>query len=284
MPLSAAQIRFYKTFGFLVRKNVFTPDEVRAYTAEIDRRADESHRLIPFDPGKIGQGGRQHSLLVSSTPFLTALMEDDRLAGAAEELCGEIAWIGAAAHQFVGDSVWHYDGGCPEAAGVNNLIYAQPVRADSGSLRVVPGSHLPHVFETVADFEPMGPLWTRAAATPEQKRRALAAIPSIPCFVCDADPGDDRRACTLSYHALPQSPEQIELAILNSQASMQSRDTATDPWNPPRDFTDEWLANPQNNRRRAFWIEQLRKYSQMELGQHGVRADVENGKSKMVPV
>ena len=51
-------------------------------------------------------------MLVPSTPFLTALMEDDRLAGAAEDMVGQIAWIGTGAHQFVGHSVWHYDGGC----------------------------------------------------------------------------------------------------------------------------------------------------------------------------
>ena len=140
MIITEEQVRFFETFGFLVRKNVFTADEVARYTEEMNRRAEESHHLVPFVPDEIGQGGRQHSLLVPSTPFLTALMEDERLAGAAEDMVGEIAWIGAYAHQFVGHSVWHFDGGCREWDGVNNLIYTQPVRADSGALRVLPGS------------------------------------------------------------------------------------------------------------------------------------------------
>ena len=298
--LTQDQVSFFKTFGFLVRKNVFTPDEVRAYSEEIGRRAADSARCVPFEPEKIGQGGRQHSMLGASTPFTTSLVEDERMVGAAEQMCGEIAWAESSGIQFVGDSVWHYDGGCFEASGVNNLIYTQPVRADSGALRIIPGSHLPAFHEMVASFDPLGPQWTRAAATPEQKQRALDDIGAIPCFVCDADPGDvvsfhlrvyhgslgggtDRRACTLAYHAQPQTPEQTELAILVSQHALKTRDNSSDPWNPSKGFPDEWQANPQNNPRRAFWIEQLHKFSQMETEQHGVRATAENGKWKMVP-
>ena len=301
MVLTEEQVQFFNTFGFLVRKNVFTPDEVETYTEEIDRRAAESHALVPYEPEDIGQGGRQHSLLVPSTPFLTSMMEDDRLAGAAEEMCGEIGWIGTTAHQFSGDSVWHFDGGCREWAGVNNLIYTCPVRADSGGLRVLPGSHHWDVHEQVAGFDPLGPEWTRAAATPEQKQRALEAVHSIPCFVCEANPGDvvsfdmqvyhcsfggggDRRACTLSFHATPRTPEQIEMAIISCEHSLESHDNAADPWNPTQEFPDEWLANPQGSPRRASWIEHLHKYSQMEKGLQGVRGDVEYGKIKMVRI
>ncbi len=300
MILSDQQVQFFETFGFLVRRNVFSAAEVVRYTAEVDLRAAASHRLIPFVPAAIGQGGRQQNLLVPSTPFLTSLMEDDRLAGAAEELVGELAWIGANAHQFVGNSVWHFDGGCRQWNGVNNLIYTRPVRGDSGALRVLPGSHHWEVHEAAASYDPLGTRWTRAAATPEEKRRALAAVDAIPGFVCDANPGDvvsfhmqvyhgssggggDRRACTLSYHGMPQTPEQTEMAIHMAEGALRDGDNSHAPWNPVREFPDEWIANPEDNPRRAAWVANLRKYSAMEKEKHGVRAEVENGKLAMVP-
>ena len=96
--------------------------------------------------------------------------------------------------------------------------------------------------------------------------------------------GDDRRACTLSYHAEPRTPEQTEMAIHMAADAMGVRDNAGDPWNPAREFSDEWLGNPQESPRRVGWINHLRRYSEMEKEQHGVRAEVENGKLKMVRI
>ena len=294
--LSEDQLQHFKTFGFLILKNALSPDEVRTLQDEWTQRAEEAARIVPFD----GTKTRDMMAQGATTPFLAALFEDDRLAGMGEQLFGRLIPAGAIAHRYVGDSEWHYDAGGYDAYGLKVAIYLDPVRADTGALRVIPGTHLRPFHDEVAQFDPVGPRWSRAAATPEEKKRALEGIDSIPCYVCDSDPGDivafdlrtyhasrggavDRRMCSFTYYNYPHEPAEIELIILNAQGHMSQRDNSGDPWNPPG-LPAEWLANPQNNPRRADWIKSLQKFSRMEPEQRGVKALVENGKWKIAEI
>ena len=293
--LSEDQLQHFETFGFLVLKNALAPGEVQTLREESDRRSEEASRYVRFD----GTKSRDMSALGSTTPFTASLFEDDRLAGVGEQIFGELICANATAHRYVGDSEWHYDAGGYDAYGIKFAIYLDPVRADSGALRVIPGTHKRPFHDQVAEFDPVGPRWSRAAATPEEKQRALAGIGSIPCYVCDSDPGDivafdlrlyhaslggcvDRRMCSFTYYNYPHASAEIELTVLNARGHMSRRDNSSDPWNPPG-YPEEWLANPHNNPRRNAWIQPLRQFSQMDLEQRGVRAVVENGKWKIAP-
>ena len=139
--LSDTEREKLKIFGFLVVKNVVTPQEIQIMRDEIDPRGKEAARYVRFESKEIGAGGRQLNVFGASTPFLASVVEDDRLAGAAVKMFGELAWPSVGAHQFVGDSGWHYDRGSFDARGSNFILYMEPVRGDSGTLRVVPGSH-----------------------------------------------------------------------------------------------------------------------------------------------
>ena len=288
--LNDAQLQHFKTFGFLILKNALSADEVRTMQGEWTQRAQEADQSIPFE----GTRTRDMMALGATTPFIAALFEDDRLAGMGEQIFDRLIAANAIAHRYVGASEWHYDAGGYDAYGLKVAIYLDPVRAASGALRVLPGTHLRPYHDQVAQFDPIGPRWSRAAATPEEKKRALAGIDSIPCHVCNSDPGDlvafdlrtyhaslggkvDRRMCSFTYYHYPHTPEEIELTILNTQGHMRQRDNTADPWNQPG-LPAEWLANPHNNPRRADWISSLQHFSQMEPGQRGVKALVENGK------
>ena len=293
--LNAEQLQLFKTFGFLILKNAVAPEEVQKLREEWTRRAEEAARIVPFDGSKT-----RDMLPVETTPFTTALFEDDRLAGVGEQIFGKLICANPNIHRYVGDSKWHYDAGGYDAYGIKFAIYLDPVRADSGALRVIPGTHLRPYHDEVSRFDPIGSRWSRAAATPEQKKRALEGISSIPCYVCDSDPGDvvafdlrtyhaslggkvDRRMCSFTYYNYPHTPAEIELTIHNVRGAMRQRDNSADPWNPTG-YPDHWLANPQHNPRRADWINSLKRFSQMELEKRGVKAVVENGKWKIVHI
>ena len=138
--LTPEQKLYFETFGFLVMRQYFSPDE----TAEISRLFDEvmteARHGKPFTREK-----RQMLLsLIEQRPELSKLIEDDRIYGVAEDLLGpDFIWIGGDGNLYVGDTSWHSDlgGRLPDYSVIKIALYLDPVRVDSGCLRVVPGSH-----------------------------------------------------------------------------------------------------------------------------------------------
>ena len=84
--LNDAQLQHFKTFGFLILKNALSADEVRTMQGEWARRAQEADQSIPFE----GTRTRDMMALDATTPFITALFEDDRLAGMGEQIFGRL--------------------------------------------------------------------------------------------------------------------------------------------------------------------------------------------------
>ena len=294
--LSDNEVRFFNTFGYLILKNGLTTDEVARLQDEYEARVEETARVVPLSDDE----SRDISGLVPSTPFATELFEDDRLAGVGEQLFGEVICANAIIHRYVSDSVWHYDAGGYDAYGLKVAIYLDPVRADSGALRVIPGSHLRPYHDDVTAVDPIGSRFSRAAATPDEHRAALDGIDRVPSVVCDSDEGDllffdlrtfhaskggriGRRMCSFTYYNYPHQPGEIELTILNAQGAVRRRDNTDDPWNPPG-IPAEWEANADRYPRRKFWLDSLRTFARMEPGQRGVQAVVENGKWKIEKV
>ena len=276
--LDENQLRYFDAFGFIVLKGLLTPREVFELQSEWTTCVEESARLVPITDDT----SRAVSALVPSAPFTTRLYEDDRFAGLAEQLFGEVICANAIHHRYVGDSVWHYDAGGYEAYGLKFAIYLDPVRADSGALRIIPGSHLRTYHDKVTACDPIGPRFSRNAVTPGDRQRALDELGSVPCVVCDSDPGDvvafdlrtyhaskgggvGRRMCSFTYYHYPREPAEIELIIHNARTHMAG-------------LPQQWAADAERHPRRAAWIDALRRFSDMDLEQRGVRAVVENGK------
>ena len=293
--LNPQQLQHFNTFGFVILRNALSADEVETLRDQWQRRADEADRFVPF----AGDKSRDMIAMGDSAPFITALFEDDRLAGIGEQIFDRLIGASAIAHRYVGDTRWHYDAGGYEAGGLKFAVYLDHVGADSGALRVIPGSHLQPFHDQVARFDPVGPKWSCAAATPEQAKTAREAIDTVPCVVCQTDPGDivafdlrtyhasrggkvDRRMCSFTYYSYPHEPGETQIIIQNARGHMKQGDNSTEPWNSVG-LPQSWLANTADNPRRADWIESLERFSQMELAQRGVKAVAEHGKWKIVP-
>ena len=263
--LTEEQLHYFKAFGFVIMRSVLSEDELERIQAEFDRRAAVVSSHEPFD------GTKRHNfnMMGDATPFFASLMEDSRFAETALQMYGDVLGRGADGNRYVANTYWHNDPGCPEAYGVKCAIYLQPVRADSGALRLIPGSHKRPWFDQLDERPPIRYAWVR-----QDHARAEAddVIKSVPGYACESDPGDvvafddrlyhasvggsnDRQMCDITYLTYPKTPQEVAATIALAKDYMTERDNSTDPWNPRRTAPDEWLANRAGHPRRQRWID-----------------------------
>jgi hypothetical protein len=223
--LSDKQALFYQTFGFLALRQLLTSDEVRAVNDELLRRLETVYPGRPYD-GTMRYGA---PMMGPDTPFYASLPEDSRFLGAARQLYGDDVLIaGNGGNRYAANSLWHPDVGPDHPGGPKFAIYLEPVGADSGALRVIPGSHLSPFHDTLRQDLGM------------HMEKAGFDIPELPGHVCDSQPGDvvvfdmrlwhaswgsstDRRMCSIEYIRFPRTP--AERRVVREVA----RGVASDP-------------------------------------------------------
>lgn len=135
MRLSRQQLAFYDTFGFLAFRGLFAA-EIDAISGEFERIwADSGHPhdhlerscIIPF---------------VDRSDYLSGLIDDPRLDGVVGAILGDdYNYTASDGNYYVGDTVWHSDHflDAPYRS-LKIAFYLDPVGADDGCLRVIPGS------------------------------------------------------------------------------------------------------------------------------------------------
>ena len=172
--LTDRQLRHYRTFGFVVLRNLFTADEVATLRAEYEAELDLVYADQPFT----GETRYWTMMLHPRRPLFAGLLQDDRFCSVAEQLYGPDAiGICTDANRYVGDTHWHPDHTADreeDCFGVKFAFYLDPVSADTGALRVIPGSHNRAYHEQVRDSLPALNL----------------AVADVPAYVCASDPGD----------------------------------------------------------------------------------------------
>jgi len=142
--LTKSQITFFKIFGFIVLRNLFTEYEMRVI--------EEEHRnglasAFPDEPFSEKIGGQWTRMNDENYPFYASLPEDPRVLIPAQQLCGEdVIGNGTDAHFAGGDTPWHTDGWDQEVSkkqqAVKYHFTLDLVTAETGALRFIPGSHL----------------------------------------------------------------------------------------------------------------------------------------------
>ena len=215
--LTPEQIAHFSTFGFLVMRQVFTPDEISVMTREANEIMDEERGDRPFE----GEKWQAVQPFFERKPYLSQLPVDDRIYGLGESLLGpDFFLIGTEGNLHVGQTPWH--GGPSDGVSLHSIkitFYLDPVTKDTGALRVVPGSHLPSSNDNLQvlydrnyddDFMPFG-------VRPWE----------IPCFPLESQPGDlvvftedvlhssfggkaGRHQHAVNFMANPRSHEEVE--------------------------------------------------------------------------
>ena len=134
--------------------------------------SSEADRLWQEDRGGRPFAGRTHNIqeFVEKSPVLTRFVVDDRIWGTVEDHLGSrFLWNGSEGNQTAHqEHRWHTDRpGEPHATTYSLHLYLDPVRADTGCLRVIPGSHRPpHVqcpllYQCAGSGQHPDDLWAR---------------------------------------------------------------------------------------------------------------------------
>ena len=246
--LSTKQVLYYQTFGFLVLRQLLSPGEVKTIDEELVRRLGVVFRDTPFD----GTARHGAAMMGPDTPFFASLLEDSRFLGTARQLYGDdVIATGLSGNRYVGNSHWHPDVGPTHPGGPKFALYLEPVGADTGALRVIPGSHRSPFHDQLRGELGM------------HMEKAGFDIPDLPAFVCESQPGDvvvfdlrlwhascggasDRRMCTVEFLKSPVSME--ERAAIRSTAQQTTRDP-------------DWQAYAQSSPARQASLDRLRALS-----------------------
>jgi hypothetical protein len=180
--LTEEQVAYYRTFGFLVLRELFTPGEIEILRNESDRLLRELRGGAEFD-GKQRQAAEP---FFERSPDLIKFMEDDRIHFLGEDLLGPgYVLVATEANLHVGDTQWH--GGHPvdklePVQSIKIAFYLEPTTKDTGALRVVPGSHMPEFRSSLAPLEKQY----------DDPKIMPFGIPGnkIPSFALETQPGD----------------------------------------------------------------------------------------------
>lgn len=141
MKLTDQQFAFFDTFGFLAFRGLFADN--------IDKITDGFERVwAGHGGGHHGQehDGKQRSALIQfidQDEYLSALLDDPRIDDVCTAVLGDDYNFHASDGNFyVGDTHWHSDGyHDTKYLSFKMAFYLDPVTADTGCLRVIPGSH-----------------------------------------------------------------------------------------------------------------------------------------------
>ena len=214
--ITAEQKAYFHTFGFIHLPKQFSADEMDTVTREADRLWEEQRGGGP--PAGRGQNIQE---MVEKGPVMTQMVVDDRMWGTVEGLLGpQFIWNGSEGSlSFGARAEWHSDRpNEPHARTYGLHLYLQPLRADTGCLRVIPGSHRPPLYDDLR-------LLNEQAADSAMKLFGLGPT-EIPGVALETDPGDivffnqkifhgvygdqpGRRHLKLRFVAWPETDEQI---------------------------------------------------------------------------
>jgi len=184
--LTPQQRAHFDSFGFLLLRQLFTPDE----TMRIRQAAETLWYAERQQRGLAAQDYLAMPSFIERSPTLLQLVEDDRIYGAIADLLGSgFLWSGSEGNTGVAQQnkfhAWHSDR-CGEAEPdyrrVKVMIYLTPVTKDTGCLRVIPGSHKLTLYRELDALN-------EQKDDTSQRVFGLAGQ-DLPCFPLETMPGD----------------------------------------------------------------------------------------------
>jgi hypothetical protein len=212
MKLSEQQVNYFNTFGFLILRQHLTADDLERINPEFNAAIES---LLPPGTEYDGKTRLGRLFMDADTPLLAALGDAPRFADVAEQLLGTAAiCIGIAGNYYTGDTRWHSDSHSLDYSGVKFTIYLDPLGANSGSLRVIPGSH-------------RNPMWGQSNLAQDTDLIFGVQADEMPSYAFESQPGDvlaflhplwhssfggdaRRRMMEVNYYADPVTPANVE--------------------------------------------------------------------------
>jgi len=179
--LTPEQVAHFETFGLLVLRQLFTPEEAAIMKREAIDIFDEVRGSKPFT----GEKWEQVQPFFERRPFSAMLADDDRVYNIGVDLLGpDFFLIGTEGSLHVGDTPWH--GGPPPENAVRHVkiaFYLDPLTRETGCLRLIPGSHhpqTPYPFQILSNRSDTGTEFLPFGMLPSE----------LPSVALECEPGD----------------------------------------------------------------------------------------------
>lgn len=242
--LTAEQVNYFETFGFLVFRKLFSPAEVEMICREANDAWKSELGHPPTDTEAVSLDN-----FIEKRPPLTQLVIDDRIYVPIQQLLGkDFIWSGSEGNRgfHPGDNAHHWHADRPGRGELNYtrikiMIYLDPMRKDEGAFRVIPGSHRLPLHE---DLEPF-----QLAHSEKQPKFFGLDGKDVPCYAAETDPGDvvfftqslfhavygkqgERRYIALKFAARPRSKEHIASLNKWSNYAFEPHETLCNSPNP----------------------------------------------------
>lgn len=135
MILTEPQITFFNIFGYLVVPG--------ALLNEVAWITDEFTRVFE-DRGAAHDGTKRTCIVpfIDQRERLCTLLDHPEILGVARGLLGDdFNYVGGDGNYYTGDTAWHSDGFHRVGRFLKIALYLDPVDAETGCLRVIPGTH-----------------------------------------------------------------------------------------------------------------------------------------------
>ena len=261
--ITAEQLAYFETFGYLVLRQAFSKEEMNAISEEFDRMLYEERQGEPF-PGKTRQS--LYGIAEKSALLTGLVVEDDRIYETVECLFGPgFLWLCSEGNLYVGDTAWHPDGTNLDYTSMKVSLYLEPLSKDTGCLRVIPGSHRAPFHE---DLKP----GQQSTGTAKFEKFGMEGA-KIPACALESQPGDvlfmdcnlwhaafggdaGRRHLAVNFVPEPKSEENVAKMRSNYEGDLE-RITRLQYSQPGRLFSDAFLHSdrPRIRRLASKWVE-----------------------------
>lgn len=185
--LTAAQIHYFNTFGYLRLPGLFKPDIARLTEGFEDVFREHGQEAMDYRVALHNNERRVNMMgIVERSEKMRWLLDDARVHAILAPLFRTpYGYTGSDGNLFYCESSWHYDSfGAPlDIRHIKLSFYLDPLTAETGAIRVIPGTHHYHdVFSQMT---------REALYTPEEIVANVGVEPSaIPSVPLATEPGD----------------------------------------------------------------------------------------------
>ena len=143
MTLSQEQLNFFDTFGYLLARQLFSPDE----TEKIIEGFEWSIQNCGAGKNHDGTSRTMFGGPIEHTTEMCAILDHPSILGLIGGVLGEdFNYGGGDGNYYSGDTGWHPDGSWGQLFAAKIAFYLDPLTRDTGAVRLIPGSHRPDHF------------------------------------------------------------------------------------------------------------------------------------------
>ena len=143
MTLSQEQLNFFDTFGYLLVRQLFSPEE----TEKIIEGFEWSIQNCGGGKNHDGTSRTMFGGPIDHMPEMCAILDHPSILGLIGGVLGEdFNYGGGDGNYYSGDTGRHPDGSWGQLFAAKTAFYLDPLTRDTGALRLIPGSHRPDHF------------------------------------------------------------------------------------------------------------------------------------------